>query len=601
MKKDLFLFCFLVSALAAYSVKLHDSKDEVLPTFLPFESSSLDEDMSEEKESHVEMKPAGTEELEGSEGGEKYTPLLLSEEALTQLLQVSDEAEETVEENGDDNDKEVKETAEEERKENGESAMENEDETEKSEGEDAKETDSSTESEIPMDLDYAADRDASQPLSIKLEEAKASTINTMKKDKTETIEDVIPTATIDYDSQQSINDSEDIAEEQEEPTEKTQDEPKEPFQDSENDEEEKKSDQKDEKNSIEPETILSSGKKAKKKKQVNESNRHGKTKAKKQQNDQQLGKMQSDQASAMEANEEHAQRKDPEKVVEPTENTEPKTRKKNGKWTRLVGMNPVQIRATMELYPDIRPTHRPSGQGVPADPCENFRCKRGKTCKMNDENKPVCVCQEPSECPPSVKNFDHVCGTDNKTYDTSCQLFATKCALDGTKIGHRLHLDYTGSCKFIAPCLESELVQFPLRMRDWLKNVLLQLFEHDSMSPGFLTAKQRIRVQKIYESERRLHAGDHPVELLQQDFEKNYNMYIYPVHWQFAQMDQNPSDRFLSHSELAPLRVPLVPMEHCTSVFFQKCDDDKDKLVSFKEWCGCFGIKEEDMDPNLLF
>lgn len=148
------------------------------------------------------------------------------------------------------------------------------------------------------------------------------------------------------------------------------------------------------------------------------------------------------------------------------------------------------------------------------------------------------------------------------------------------------------------------------------------------------------QVQKIYENERRLHAGDHPVELLAWDFEKNYNMYIYPVHWQFAQMDQHPSDRcvflcraklictqqsfsclplawkyvfwnvffsfsitrstrlmvymsrFLSHSELAPLRAPLVPMEHCTSVFFHECDADKDKLLSFREWCECFGIKD---------
>lgn len=318
-------------------MKLLDSKDGVLPTFLPFESSSQDEDMSDENESHVVMKQVGAEELEGSEGGEKNTPLLLSEEALTQLLQVSEEAEETMEEDeGDDDspekDKEFKEIEEEEGKENGESAMENED---ASEGEDAKETDSSTESEIPMDLDYAADRDASQPLSIKLEETKASTINTMEKDAAETIENVIPTATMDYDSQQSINDSEGIAEEQEVPAERTQDELKEPFQDSENDNEKKKSDQQDEKDSIEPETtILSSGKKAKKekKKQKNESNTHGKAKAKKQRNNQQLEKMQSDQASAMEADEERAQRQDPEKVVEPTENTEPKSKKKNGKW-----------------------------------------------------------------------------------------------------------------------------------------------------------------------------------------------------------------------------------------------------------------------------
>lgn len=35
-------------------------------------------------------------------------------------------------------------------------------------------------------------------------------------------------------------------------------------------------------------------------------------------------------------------------------------------------------------------------------------------------------------------------------------------------------------------------------MRDWLKNVLLQLYEHDSMSPGFLTPKQRFRVRWIH-------------------------------------------------------------------------------------------------------
>lgn len=52
-----------------------------------------------------------------------------------------------------------------------------------------------------------------------------------------------------------------------------------------------------------------------------------------------------------------------------------------------------------------------------------------------------------------------------------------------------------------------------------------------------------LQVKKIFENERRLHAGDHSVELLAQDFEKNYNMYIYPVHWQFAQLDQHPSDR----------------------------------------------------------
>lgn len=104
------------------------------------------------------------------------------------------------------------------------------------------------------------------------------------------------------------------------------------------------------------------------------------------------------------------------------------------------------------------------------DPCTDFPCKRGKTCKLDADSKPGCACQQASECPPSVNDFDRVstagdavaaspplsvtlsflpqvCGTDNTTYDSSCHLFATKCNLEGTKRGHRLHLDYTGPCK----------------------------------------------------------------------------------------------------------------------------------------------------------
>ncbi|XP_055061062.2 SPARC-like protein 1 [Misgurnus anguillicaudatus] len=632
MKNHLLLLCFLAPALAAYVhskphdknqhfskhndtpekqhnpqlMKLNESKSGVLPTFLPFESSTQDaedEDVSEEKESHGELKQAMPKELKVSEEGKGNSPLLLSEEALTQLLRDSEEAGEPVEDDHPSGKSENQKETQEENEERGEStnkkiADNNEGENKE---EDGTEIDSSTESEIPIDLDYASDSDVSKPLPIKLEEAK----------QVEKTEDVIPTA-MDYDSQQSSgseNSKEDILEEQSEQEvseekQQTLDELIEPLQDSENDknnvgenkpgEDQEKLER--EKDISHSESIPSSAKMA------NKESSHGKSKGKKQRKKQERVKdMQNDQASTMEANNEDAPRKHHEKDVHPTENSAPKPRKNNGKRAHLVGMNPVQIKASMELYPDIRPTHRPGGQEVPVALCENFRCKRGKTCIINDENKPVCVCQEPSACSPSMNEFDHVCGTDNKTYDTSCQLFATKCGLEGTKMGHRLHLDYTGPCKFIAPCLETELVQFPLRMRDWLKNVLLQLYEHDSMSPGFLTPKQRIKVQKIFEGERRLHAGDHPIELLLKDFEKNYNMYIYPVHWQFAQMDQHPSDRFLSHSELAPLRVPLVPIEHCTSVFFQKCDDDKDKLVSFREWCSCFGIKEEDMDSNLLF
>lgn len=42
------------------------------------------------------------------------------------------------------------------------------------------------------------------------------------------------------------------------------------------------------------------------------------------------------------------------------------------------------------------------------DPCDNFPCKRGKTCKLDADKKPGCVCQEPADCPHSANQFDNV-------------------------------------------------------------------------------------------------------------------------------------------------------------------------------------------------
>ncbi|KAM6346059.1 SPARC-like protein 1 [Podargus strigoides] len=239
-------------------------------------------------------------------------------------------------------------------------------------------------------------------------------------------------------------------------------------------------------------------------------------------------------------------------------------------------------------------------QAKPSYPCRNFHCRRGKVCHVDKQGKPSCICQDPAACP-STKDYEHVCGTDNKTYDGTCQLFGTKCQLEGTKMGRQLHLDYMGSCKYIPHCTDYEVDQFPLRMRDWLKNILMQYYERDMDTSGFLTEKQRSKVKKIYQNDKRLVTGDHAVELLLHDFEKNYHMYVYPVHWQFHQLDQHPVDRLLTHSELAPLRASLVPMEHCITRFFQECDGDQDKFIALKEWCHCFGIKEEDINENLLF
>lgn len=234
------------------------------------------------------------------------------------------------------------------------------------------------------------------------------------------------------------------------------------------------------------------------------------------------------------------------------------------------------------------------------DSCMNFQCKRGHMCKADQQGNPHCVCQDPVTCPPT-KLLDQVCGTDNQTYVSSCHLFATKCRLEGTKMGHQLQLDYFGPCKSIPSCTDFEVTQFPLRMRDWLKNILMQLYESNPEHAGYLNEKQRNKVKKIYLDEKRLLAGDHSIDLLLRDFKKNYHMYVYPVHWQFSELDKHPMDRVLTHSELAPLRASLVPMEHCITRFFEECDPNKDKHITLKEWGHCFGIKEEDIDENLLF
>lgn len=49
----------------------------------------------------------------------------------------------------------------------------------------------------------------------------------------------------------------------------------------------------------------------------------------------------------------------------------------------------------------------------------------------------------------------------------------------------------------IPPCLDSELTEFPLRMRDWLKNVLVTLYERDEDN-NLLNEKQKLRVSALF-------------------------------------------------------------------------------------------------------
>nr|KAF6347448.1 secreted protein acidic and cysteine rich [Pipistrellus kuhlii] len=108
-----------------------------------------------------------------------------------------------------------------------------------------------------------------------------------------------------------------------------------------------------------------------------------------------------------------------------------------------VGINPVQV----EVGEFEEGAEEAEEEVVAENPCQNHHCKHGKVCELDESNTPMCVCQDPTSCPAPIGEFEKVCSNDNKTFDSSCHFFATKCTLEGTKKGHKLHLDYIGPCK----------------------------------------------------------------------------------------------------------------------------------------------------------
>ncbi|XP_072898449.1 uncharacterized protein [Hemitrygon akajei] len=232
--------------------------------------------------------------------------------------------------------------------------------------------------------------------------------------------------------------------------------------------------------------------------------------------------------------------------------------------------------------------------------CKNFHCGHGKVCELSENGNPYCICQDMSTCPTDMPDLQNVCGTNNETYENHCQFYVSKCQLESTT-AQRIHLDYVGPCKYITPCLNDELDEFPSHLRDWLKNILMQLHEQDLNSPGTLSQREHAAIKDIYTYEIQLPSSDRSLELFRNDFIDNYHLFVYPIHRQFKQLDQYPMDGYLTHSELAPLHIPLIPLEHCTSRFFTVCDADGDGNLSLREWGKCFGLKEEDIDPNYIF
>uniref|UniRef100_H2ZDF1 Kazal-like domain-containing protein n=1 Tax=Ciona savignyi TaxID=51511 RepID=H2ZDF1_CIOSA len=236
---------------------------------------------------------------------------------------------------------------------------------------------------------------------------------------------------------------------------------------------------------------------------------------------------------------------------------------------------------------------------VETNPCDLFQCKPGKECYLDDDNQPKCRCI--TDCEDADSSFS-VCGTDNTTYTSECELWRTKCIEKKRKnksVQH-LRLDYYGPCKEILPCEAHELGEYPTRMRSWIKNIYLQLYDEEEEMGG-LSEKQRFHGRKLAANRARLQSyEEHHIDLMSREFQKFYPLYKYPIMWKFAELDINPTDKYLNKRELEPLRAPLVPLEHCTDDFFRAADGNHDHQISVYEWAEALGIKEDDIDVNLL-
>uniref|UniRef100_A0A2K5WMZ6 Secreted protein acidic and cysteine rich n=1 Tax=Macaca fascicularis TaxID=9541 RepID=A0A2K5WMZ6_MACFA len=63
-----------------------------------------------------------------------------------------------------------------------------------------------------------------------------------------------------------------------------------------------------------------------------------------------------------------------------------------------VGANPVQVEVG-EFDDGPEETEE---EVVAENPCQNHHCKHGKVCELDENNTPMCVCQDPTSCPAPI-------------------------------------------------------------------------------------------------------------------------------------------------------------------------------------------------------
>ena len=86
--------------------------------------------------------------------------------------------------------------------------------------------------------------------------------------------------------------------------------------------------------------------------------------------------------------------------------------------------------------------------------CSSIICSHGSKCRIDDNGLPQCYCPDNcNEYAPSISSSEgRVCGTDNQTYESFCELNRRAC-----QIRANLTVAYFGECRMLTFFFPSQI------------------------------------------------------------------------------------------------------------------------------------------------
>ncbi|CAH2085911.1 unnamed protein product [Euphydryas editha] len=211
------------------------------------------------------------------------------------------------------------------------------------------------------------------------------------------------------------------------------------------------------------------------------------------------------------------------------------------------------------------------------DPCLKVHCSAGRVCEIDEHGDAVCNCIK--ECPYETDSRRKVCTHHNETWPSDCEVYRQRClCLDNSELCrgpqyHHVQIEYYGACREMPECSESEMSDFPRRMRDWLFNIMRDMAERRELSPHYLH--------------------------MEREAESNLTRrWTNAAIWKWCDLDAHDNDRFVSRHELFPIRAPLMSLEHCIAPFLDRCDEDDDHRITLAEWGKCLGLDEYELEDR---